>query len=680
MYSIEVIAIKNELYETLQVACDTLNKVQKQFFFEIPEERLRSGNEFYLQDEYSTEEAFEYITKYRNVAKGNRPCQILVLDAPLYKLDGLGNLFGYHRASEGMAVFTTHTSDRYEKDLQRFCSYYLVRYALSFIAPDLKSHQRETDQDCMFHKKMNKAEIQHSLVGGKICDECKKIIRVKMSGKEMESIKDLLLVITNRFPHALIMKGGGVKGLAFAGALSVMEKHFEFDCFAGTSAGAITAVLLGAGYQAKDLKEKLETLKFKTFKDSRFPKTIYNLIVHKGLYPGNVFQKWIKDLIKEKTPDLESDIKMRDLEKFRTIIYASRIKEGCYPFDSKGEHSDTDVDFAVRCSMSIPYFFIPQKIEKVKVYDGGLRDNFPVAKFMNTLSNKPFIGFYLRSHSKPSKFAILEILNMTIDGEEKKLVDKHRDKIVVIDPAPIETTDFDLNDDDKQYLVTTGKLAAVKFLKRYYPGRFTEENEMAAWEKEFFELKEKAIKRKRRKNLWKWTKRILVVAAIVCGWLFGPNLYAMLSPFTKSELIKDLSYDGKMHIVIYEKKDTKVRYQVQDWFNDTAVHKKYDLEDFLLEFFKTKPINVSNKIMKIDNDVKKIRSIVFSFPQTREASFAGMEFTVDKNYFDNHFSVTNDDYYDNWNFYPDNDKLIIVNRDTIRYHDIVFKPKKHSDE
>jgi predicted acylesterase/phospholipase RssA len=39
-----------------------------------------------------------------------------------------------------------------------------------------------------------------------------------------------------------------VKGLAYVGAIKELEKYYKFDRFIGTSAGAIAAVLLGAGY------------------------------------------------------------------------------------------------------------------------------------------------------------------------------------------------------------------------------------------------------------------------------------------------------------------------------------------------------------------------------------------------------------------------------------------------
>jgi len=47
--------------------------------------------------------------------------------------------------------------------------------------------------------------------------------------------------------HNLVFEGGGIKGIAYAGALEVLEKEnilSDIKRVAGTSAGAITATLL----------------------------------------------------------------------------------------------------------------------------------------------------------------------------------------------------------------------------------------------------------------------------------------------------------------------------------------------------------------------------------------------------------------------------------------------------
>ena len=132
------------------------------------------------------------------------------------------------------------------QDRVRFCRYYLVRYALSFLEPTLKSHTDIKNKDCIFHFKQYKHEIKLSLASGHICDNCRNKLQPRLTNDINDAITKLLLVVSNQHPYSIILKGGGVKGLAFAGALLVLEEHFSFNAFAGTSAGAIASVLLGA--------------------------------------------------------------------------------------------------------------------------------------------------------------------------------------------------------------------------------------------------------------------------------------------------------------------------------------------------------------------------------------------------------------------------------------------------
>lgn len=82
---------------------------------------------------------------------------------------------------------------------------------------------------------------------------------------------------------ALIMKGGGIKGLAYIGAIKGLEEKYDFDWFIGTSAGAVTAILLGAGYSIEELKTILRKKDFRDFLDAPFHLRLPNLLFHKGL-------------------------------------------------------------------------------------------------------------------------------------------------------------------------------------------------------------------------------------------------------------------------------------------------------------------------------------------------------------------------------------------------------------
>jgi predicted acylesterase/phospholipase RssA len=59
--------------------------------------------------------------------------------------------------------------------------------------------------------------------------------------------------------YDLVLEGGGAKGLVFVGALQEFEaREHEFGRLLGTSAGAIMATLLAAGYSAAELQESLQ--------------------------------------------------------------------------------------------------------------------------------------------------------------------------------------------------------------------------------------------------------------------------------------------------------------------------------------------------------------------------------------------------------------------------------------
>ena len=69
--------------------------------------------------------------------------------------------------------------------------------------------------------------------------------------------------------HAdLVFEGGGVKGIGLAGALATLEeREYRPQNIAGTSAGAITAALLAAGYSAEELRDIIVSLDYRQFQD-----------------------------------------------------------------------------------------------------------------------------------------------------------------------------------------------------------------------------------------------------------------------------------------------------------------------------------------------------------------------------------------------------------------------------
>jgi predicted acylesterase/phospholipase RssA len=465
-YSIEVLAIHKDLLQPLRRAIESLNRVQGEFYFwSAPDEGQQNA---FLQrrEQYITTELFKWLIQYRAQAKGGERYTMLLVDGPLSSSKWL-NLFGSHKRDEGLVVFTTHGCTQFVKDIVRFVRYYLVRYSLSFVAPEIRSHPtRDPLKGCFFDRKNEKADILLSLQSGNICKSCQDQLAPQLTPAINTAIYQMIKVVTNETPYALVMKGGGVKGLAFAGAVSELGNYYTFDTFAGVSAGAIAAILFAAGYLPERLAAELRKKDFRAFRDASLFTAVINLCCRRGLYPGHNLKEWLNNLLSAQLNEVYGEVRMEDLPQ-HTIIYASSREVGTIVFDSKGTKKKSPAAFAARCSMSIPYYFIPQSVDDRRTYDGGLRNNFPLKLFMESYKSKPVIALYLKplkSMSQPSRWVALDIFNIWIEGEEEETVRRYHDSVVVIDTYPVKTTAFNLSPKEKDFLFCAGKAAALQFL------------------------------------------------------------------------------------------------------------------------------------------------------------------------------------------------------------------------
>lgn len=474
---IDVLSIGEDLYEHIQTAIDAVNQVQGEFRFQLPPNGLRDFAFQLRRENYTTDEVFESLKQYRD--RRDQVCAIGFLNGPLSSKK-LNNLFGSHIADDGLplAVATTHGYAQFVSDIQRFYQYYLVRYAMTFVAPYIKAHPTS---DCFFDTKLLKSELRLSMKSGRVCDDCLRKFDNPpnlpsawhlrpVTPEAKAALENLRKLVSRQLPYSLIMKGGGIKGLAFAGALKELEKFYSFDVFAGTSAGAITAIALAAGHTPSEIEAILQRKNFVDFLDGSTLLRPYYLMFSGGLYLGNAAQDWIEsDLLRTKIAR-EGDITMKDLpltrDGSRAVLYACRSRGGTIVFDSEGDLSGVIAAFAARCSMSIPLFFVPQAFQGERIYDGGLRHNFPVARFILDNPEKPFLALYLKDERRRTKRSLLplELYDIWMDGDELKLVDSHKEHIVIIDPDPIGTTDFSLNQMEKDFLVKVGRAAALRFL------------------------------------------------------------------------------------------------------------------------------------------------------------------------------------------------------------------------
>ena len=93
----------------------------------------------------------------------------------------------------------------------------------------------------------------------------------------------------------LVFDGGGARGIAYCGAIKVLENEGimkNIVNFAGTSVGAIVAASLAVGYTADEIEEILLNKNFDEFRDNSNYLLInfYQFITRYGWYRGNVLK------------------------------------------------------------------------------------------------------------------------------------------------------------------------------------------------------------------------------------------------------------------------------------------------------------------------------------------------------------------------------------------------------
>jgi len=301
-----------------------------------------------------------------------------------------------------------------------------------------------------------------------------------------------------------VFSGGGVKGLAFAGALQAAAEagYDEWVSLAGTSAGAITAMALAVGYDARGLRDALEAFDLGSLADygPLGPLEVpLNLATREGVTHGRALHRWIDELLSNaprpaRTFGELGPGRLRvvgvDLAHTRMVVFpddvALYVDEHGRPFVA----DEFPIADAVRISAGYPYFFPPRHLRDAHtrrpgvLVDGGVASPFPVFLFDQPNPAHPTWGFRLFAGSDPARPSYtpvagplwpLEMLKAIIDTSTNALdtleLKAFGPRTVSLPTDDIGTLDFALTTSQKKLLYDLGCEAARAFFDRRPDGR-----------------------------------------------------------------------------------------------------------------------------------------------------------------------------------------------------------------
>jgi NTE family protein len=313
----------------------------------------------------------------------------------------------------------------------------------------------------------------------------------------------------------LVFEGGGVKGIAYGGALSVLQDLEIIDNIlrvGGTSAGAINATLLALGYSIKDVSQIIATTNFSSFADggSIFSK-IPRLWRKFGINKGDAFSSFLREKIRDRSgnPDftfrqLAESVKEK-IPGYKYLYVIGTDLSGQKPmiFSHEANHNpDTPIWKAVRISMSIPLYFQAIRFGNSIMVDGGVTYNYPVdifdhKKYLSNdvngdsafykdegdfVFNYETLGFRLDSQEvikyshhnwsiPPQKITGIKdyfsaLLNFMMEMANKKhLVQEDWNRTIFINTLDVKTIDFNISPEKIIDLTQSGEKCAKKYFE-----------------------------------------------------------------------------------------------------------------------------------------------------------------------------------------------------------------------
>ncbi|HPD94629.1 MAG: patatin-like phospholipase family protein [Bacteroidales bacterium] len=268
----------------------------------------------------------------------------------------------------------------------------------------------------------------------------------------------------------LVFRGGGILGIAYLGALEVLDSDDNkilpgIVRVSGASAGAITALAVSLCTSAAEIKQMADTLDFtkvpekETVKLSKMEShtdaitghlekavglkfdpadinCLIRLLKNYGWYSSNYVYEWFKTQIETKfeakgypKPTSKSKVGMQTFSDFKKAgfrdlyISVTNVTKHCNEIFSVETMPDMPVADAVRMSMSIPLYFESIKLNSNQYADGGTVNNYPMsvfdykkyvsnpANFKDGINNET-LGCHLysagESAKKPIKFGLVQ--------------------------------------------------------------------------------------------------------------------------------------------------------------------------------------------------------------------------------------------------------------------------------
>jgi len=277
-------------------------------------------------------------------------------------------------------------------------------------------------------------------------------------------------------PRWLLFAGGGMRGVAYAGALERLESAGALRCVrgvAGVSIGALVAFLYAVGYSVAEVRRIAFDLDFGTLQHVD-EETVFTVSENYGIDDGAGVRAWLEGLLRRR--GLVGGTRFRDLKTLgfpELRVYACRLRDAAtVEFSARRTPAIPIVD-ALMASIAVPLYFVPVRIGRDVYVDGGVTDNYPLALF-SAAERRSVLGFVfkkdLEAYAPQATDSFLRYGThlIRVIGHHRYItqIQHYRDVTVVIDCGAMELLDFGMGTEEKERLVAVGAAAVEGWITR----------------------------------------------------------------------------------------------------------------------------------------------------------------------------------------------------------------------
>jgi len=213
---------------------------------------------------------------------------------------------------------------------------------------------------------------------------------------------------------ALVLSGGGARGIAHIGVIEELEKRgYEINSIAGTSMGA----LVGGMYAAGKLEE------YREWMCSLDKMKVFSLVDFTFSADGIVKGDKVLNAIKDFVPDTNiEDLKIAysataaDIENHKEIVYRTG-----------------SLYEAIRASIAIPMVITPVIKENAIIVDGGVVNNLPISNVKRN-NGDLLVAVYVNANVEPIKLKVSKKVEKEKKSVYLKKLNEFYEHVNIISP------------------------------------------------------------------------------------------------------------------------------------------------------------------------------------------------------------------------------------------------------